>query len=137
MIASVIEMGSLIACVSVLLAILAVSFWRALRAEGRAWRMLTSLLTEAELRQLASKGYLEIPSPSAPGRAYRIPRRAGRVRMYEDGRLVCELCLQPTIFLPPSDLVMLHKFLIEGDEATYLATANRFPSSLYLPYWAG
>lgn len=114
-----------------LLAVLAVIFWRAGAAEWRAGRLLRHLLTEAERKQLAADGYLELKSASAPERAYRIPRAPGRVRMYEGGRLVAELCLQPTRSLPASDLILLHKLLIEDDEAAYLATANHFPPGAF------
>ena len=116
-----------------LLAILAVVCWRASIAEWRAARLLRTLLTERERRQLAADGYLEIKSPGTPERAYRIPRAPGRVRMIESGRLVCELCLQPTTPLPASDLILMHKLLIEDDEASYLATANHFAPGGFHP----
>jgi hypothetical protein len=46
--------------------------------------------------------------------------------MYEGGQLVCELCLLSSTPLPASDLILLHKWLIEEDEERYLATANHF-----------
>ena len=116
---------------ALVLTILAIVIWRASIAEWRASHLLRTLLTEAERQQLASDGYLEVKSPGSPGRAYHIPRAPGRVRMYEDGEPVCELCLLPTTSLPASDLILMHKLLIEEDEAQYLATANHFaPNTL-------
>lgn len=126
-----IQVGVEIAASALVLVILTIIIWRASVAEWRASRLLRTLLTEGEREQLAADGYLELTSPSSPGRAYRIPRAPGRVRMYEDGRPVCELCLLPTTSLPASDMILLHKLLIEEDEERYLATANHFaPNAL-------
>jgi hypothetical protein len=84
------------------------------------------MLTDAQYHQLTNRGYLEVASPSAPQRAYRIPYAGGRVRMYERGHVVCELCLRSVTWLPQSDILLLHKLMIESDEANYLATANHF-----------
>ena len=93
-------------------------------AEARAEALLRELLSEAEYRQLARDGYLEVPSPAHPGRTYRVPRGGGRVRVYEGGRPVMALCVQPAAPLPGGDVVLLHKLLIEGDEPAYLRVAN-------------
>lgn len=97
-----------------------------LSSEGRARAMLREMLSDDEYQQLVDRGYLEIKSPSKPHRVYRIPGGAGRVRVYERGREVVELCLQPTEPLPDSDLVLLHKLMIEANEQEYLAKANHF-----------
>jgi hypothetical protein len=49
------------------------------------------------------------------------------VRVYERDQPVVELCIQPTAGLPWDDLVVMHKLLIESEEARYVKTANRFP----------
>ena len=95
-------------------------------AEERAETLLRELLSEAEYRQLARDGYLEVPSPAYPGRTYRVPRGWGQVQVFEGGRPLMALCVQPAAPLPVGDLVLLHKLLIEGDEAAYLRVANRF-----------
>jgi len=97
------------------------------QANRRAEAMLCELLSEQEQHQLAAQGYLEILGRSYPSRAYRIPRRRGQITVVEDGIAVASLCIQPTVSVPDADLVLIHKVLIEADEATYLATANRFP----------
>lgn len=120
------QVGIPLALMGLALGALAILCWRASIAEWRARLLLREVLTAAEYRQLAADGYLEVSSPSVEQRIYRIPRAGGRVRMYEGERLVCELCLRSTRSLPLSDLLVLHKLLIEGNEAGYLATANHF-----------
>jgi hypothetical protein len=61
-----------------------------------------------------------------PGRSYRVPRRRGQVQVYEAGRHAGSLCIQPTRWVPDGDLVLMHKFMIEANEAEYLRTANFF-----------
>ena len=95
-------------------------------AEGRAGALLEDLLTEDERRQLGRDGYLGVPSPSRPGRTYRVPRHRGQVRVYEGTTLVLALCVEPVEWLPDGDVVLLHKLMIEGDEAEYLRVANHF-----------
>jgi hypothetical protein len=98
----------------------------ALAAEARARLMLREMLTDAEYEQLTRDGYLEVPSPSIAHRLYRIPWSAGRVCMMDHGQEVAELCLQSTEPLPDSDLVVLHKLMIVGNEREYLSRANHF-----------
>ncbi|HEX9056790.1 MAG TPA: hypothetical protein VF818_04595 [Ktedonobacterales bacterium] len=95
-------------------------------AEGRARALLREMLTDDEYEQLMVLGYLEVRSPTTAYRVYRIPASAGRVRMYERGRELVELCLQPTEPLPDSDLVLMHKLMIEANEQEYLTKANHF-----------
>jgi hypothetical protein len=97
-----------------------------LSAERRAQMMLREMLTDAQYEQIVRDGYLEVHSPSKTHRTYRIPWSAGRVSVFDRGREVVELCLQPTEPLPDSDLVILHKLMIEGNEQEYLAKANHF-----------
>ena len=101
-------------------------------AERRARALLREMLSPAEYEQWERCGYLEIQSPTQVQRIYRIPGAGGRVRMYERGINTAELCLQPTEPRPASDLVLLHKLLIESDEQDYLARANRFAVSSVL-----
>lgn len=118
------QIGVVLAAVA--LVALAVVCWQASAAESRARLLLRDVLTDAEYQQIITAGYLEIMSPEMEQRVYRSPRDGGRVRMYERGQFVCELCLRPTRPLPQSDLLVLHKLMIEGSEADYLATANHF-----------
>lgn len=121
--------------------VLSVISVRGYASDRRAVRLLRSLLAEDEFRQLMTHGYLEVASPSTAGRVYRIPRGLGRVAVYDDGVRTVELCLQPEKPLPLGDVILLHKLLIQANEAYYLATANHFrPGAnphplLALPVW--
>lgn len=97
--------------------------WRA--ANQRAEALLTGFLTAEQLEALKAMGYLVVPSPRHPGRVYHVPRLPGQVTVYEDGRRVLKLCVQPCVRLPPADRILLHKLMIEGDEERYLDTANQ------------
>lgn len=96
------------------------------RAERRAADLLRDILTPEQLRQLIWRGYLEIPSPSAPQRVYRVPRTKGYVQVFENGRATMRLCLQPVECLPDADVVILHKLMIEANEENYLQKANKY-----------
>lgn len=100
-------------------------------SEQRSGALLRELLDEREYQQLKRHGYVEVASPSRASRVYRIPALAGRVRVYEHGRAVAELCVLPTAAMPANDLVMLHKLMIVANEQDYLARANELP--LLLP----
>jgi hypothetical protein len=95
-------------------------------AAARAEELLTEMLTAEEREQLLRLGYMEVASPTIPGRVYRIPRRQDKVRVYDAGKPVALLCIGPERFVPDADVVLLHKLMIEGDEREYLRRANRW-----------
>ena len=95
-------------------------------AERRAQLLICQMLTRQQQDQLAALGFIELRSRLIQGRAYRIPRRRGQVQVYEEGRHAGSLCIQPTRWVPDADLVLMHKLMIEGNEAEYLRTANFF-----------
>lgn len=96
--------------------------WRA--AEARAEALLRELLGAEEYAALQRDGYLRVASRLYPGRHYRIYRPPRLVEVYERGQRVAALCVQPTRYLPPADRLVLHKLLLEGDEAHYLRVAR-------------
>jgi len=102
-----------------------------LEAERRADQLLREMVAPEQYQRLVQLGYLEVPSRLVPNRVYRIPYSPGRVRVYEDNRPVVELCVQPRETMPDSDLVVMHKLMIEGNEEEYLRIANRFEPTLY------
>ena len=104
-------------------------------AEERSSALLRDLLNEQEYQQLIRHGYLDVASPSHAERVYRIPRNAGRVRVYVEGRALVELCIQPVVPLPANDVIVLHKLMIEGNEQGYLARANEIPLALPSPFY--
>jgi two-component system, response regulator PdtaR len=90
-------------------------------AEQRAEKLLLTVLSEAEQRQLAEYGYVEVPSTLSPDRIYRIPRSGRLPIVYEHGAPVYRLCIGPVEPLPSADLVLSHLLLIRADERRYLA----------------
>jgi hypothetical protein len=95
-------------------------------AERRAASLLHEILTAEQCRQLAWRGYVEIPSPSSTQRIYRVPRTRGYVQVIENGQAVMRLCIQPVEYLPDADVVVLHKLMIEANEEFYLQKANKY-----------
>jgi hypothetical protein len=95
---------------------------------GRADQLLRQILGTEEYQQVAQRGYLDVPSPKFAGRIYRIPYGPGRVEVIDQGYLTARLCVMPSSWVPPADLVITHKLLIEGDEERYLSVANHFPA---------
>lgn len=96
------------------------------RAERRATDLLRDVLTPEQFHQLLWRGYLEVPSPTAPQRVYRVPRAKGYVQVIENGKAIMRLCLQPVECLPDADVVVLHKLMIEANEENYLQKANKY-----------
>jgi hypothetical protein len=96
------------------------------QTERRATDLLRDILTPEQLHQIYWQGYLEIPSPTAPQRVYRVPRIKGYVQVIENGRATMQLCLQPVERLPDADIVILHKLMIEANEESYLQKANKY-----------
>ncbi|RIK38055.1 MAG: hypothetical protein DCC55_22290 [Chloroflexi bacterium] len=101
-------------------------------ANRRAEQLLRERLTPEQYNQLAKFGYLDIPSRLDPYRQFRIPRTRGRVLVLHNcsiggtvlSRKVAELCVVSSEPVPDADMVLIHKLMIEADEANYLATAN-------------
>jgi hypothetical protein len=94
-------------------------------AERRAEQLIRDILSEGEFQQLIKRGYLEVRSPSFPGRVYLIPARQGPVTVCEQGKPTLRLCVQCVERVPDYDTVAMHKLMIEGDEREYLRIANR------------
>jgi hypothetical protein len=113
-------------------------------AHRRAEQLLHERLTPCEYKHLQRRGYLDIASRLNPHRYYRIPKHKGRVWVYESfmqgdamlWRKTGELCLIAIEDVPEADLVLSHKWMIEGDEAAYLALANwiRMPDTSWTQY---
>lgn len=95
-------------------------------AEKKAEELLREMLTPMEFMDMCRRGYLEVHSPTYHRRVYRVPRYQGRVGVFEGEKLLMELCVQPIRRMPTADVVLMHKLMIEGNEAEYLRIANRF-----------
>jgi len=102
-------------------------------ADEQAKTLLRELLSEKQYLQLRKFGYLEVVSPSIDQRIYRIPADGGMVQVYECGHAIIELCLQPAEPLPESDVVLMHKLMIEANEQEYLQKANHFAPGFFSP----
>jgi hypothetical protein len=96
--------------------------------EDRVDDLLRAVLDEAEYGMLAARGHLDVVSPANAARVYRIPRYGGLVTVYEQGRAMVDLCLQPERPLPSGDVVVLHKLMIQASESDYLAIARQHPT---------
>lgn len=94
-------------------------------ADRRAESLLRELLGEERYRRMARQGYLEVKSPGYPGRVYLVPRRPGHVQVREGTQVVMRLCGVSTETVPPADVVVMHKLMIESDEEEYLRLCNR------------
>jgi hypothetical protein len=102
-------------------------------ANARAEELLRDLLDESELRQLKEQRFLDVASPGYAQRIYRVPLGEGMVRVYEGGKEVFRLCIQPVNSLPRYDVVAMHILMIAGNEQEYLARANWFPPLSSMP----
>ncbi len=105
--------------------------WWPVPADHTAETLLRNMLTREEYNQLCTRAYLEVPSRAFANRVYRVPRGPGQVQVVEGGRVTERLCVQPLEALPEADVILMHKLLIEGDEAGYLQTANHFPRAIW------
>ncbi len=105
-----------------------------LAAKACAEQLLMEMLSPEDYQQLARRGYIEVRSPNVPDRLYRVPKYRGRIHVYEAGRPVMSLCVQPVQLLPDADVVLIHKLMIEGNEQEYLRIANRFDVTPFRPY---
>ena len=101
---------------------------RTAAAATRAEALLAAHLTPAQYAQLQREGAFDLPSPSIPGRVYRIPQHPDLVRVYEGGRLTWWLCVGPATWVPDADVVLTHTLMIAGDEPGYLRAANHYPA---------
>jgi hypothetical protein len=112
--------------------------YRAARAADRlAEALLREVLTDEERGRLRDRSYLDVQSPSRPGRTYRVPRDGGIVLMRERGRVVGGLCVQSVQPIPRADTVAMHKLMIEGAEDQYLQTANHLSVGTIRRYGLG
>lgn len=101
-------------------------------AEARAEGLLQASISPQEYSFLQQNGYLEVPSRLHIDRIYQIPRGRRRVRVYQvinseskmQYQKLGELCVITCEPVPDADLVLTHKWLLEADEESYLATAN-------------
>jgi hypothetical protein len=95
-------------------------------AEARAEDMLANLLGRQAYAALLERGYLDVPS-RAGARIYRVAYPPDGVLVLEHGVAVEHLCVLPEAWVPPADVFLTHKALLEGDEEEYLRVAVHTP----------
>ena len=103
----------------------------------RGESLLRGVLTTDEYERLSDCGYLDVRSPSRPGRVYRVPRDGGIVVIRENRHAIGGLCIQAVQPVPASDSVAMHKLMIEGAEEIYLQTANHLSVGTLSRYGLG
>jgi len=94
-------------------------------AVERAAQLLQELMPADQRDELGANGHFSIKSPHYPGREYRVWGTARPVDVFEAGKLTMSLCVESLDPLPPGDVVLMHKLMIEGNEKEYLRVANR------------
>jgi hypothetical protein len=93
------------------------------RATRRAEELVRRFLSTAELEQLDTRSYLDVPSRAYAGRYYRVPAREGIVTVFENGFMVLRLCIRPSEQLPSREQVLAHKAMLEASEDEYMRRA--------------
>jgi hypothetical protein len=92
-------------------------------SEDAARRWLRKLIPQ-QADRYAAEGCIEIDSTLVPGRRYRI-HRSRLTDVCQRGTPRRRSCLRLSDgALPPTDRVLAEYFLIQGDESSYLKTAN-------------
>lgn len=98
-----------------------------------AWRRAEQLLAESLTPQqhaaYVSNGFVEVPSRKFPDRTYRIDGWRP-VAVHERGRFIGAVCIRPREHLPPPDVLLARKLMIEGAEDDFLGSGN-----LLQPAW--
>jgi hypothetical protein len=96
-------------------------------AKERAERLLVSQLNSAQLQQLKEMDAFIVQLET---RRYKV-RRNHRVQELDNkDKPIAEYCIVPNQndwFLPPADVMLAKKLLLEHDEAAFLRIANRTP----------
>jgi len=95
------------------------------KAYAKAELLLKSCLTPQQKADLESKNFFYLHTPS--GKVYRIDRgRSRNVHLVDPatGRVKRHYCMHPIPMVPDPDTMLAQKFMLETDEALFLATAN-------------
>lgn len=104
-------------------------------AVERAAQLLQEVMPEDQLAELDANGHFSIKSPNHPGREYRVWSTVRPVDVYESGKLTMSLCVESLDPLPPGDVMLVHKLMIEGNEKEYLRVANQLSAGVPQRGW--
>jgi hypothetical protein len=92
-------------------------------AELRARDTLRDMLTESEWRRYVTNGFIMVKGQS--GRWYQVFNRSNeRIRVYENGKHINNICIHTDGECPPTDHVISMKILLEIDEQAVLKGGN-------------
>ena len=99
-----------------------------------AEELLTQHLGEQRLQEYRVTKKVSVVSPSKLGRRYEVVP-SGKIKVYENDKLVDELCVHLVIedglsydsWLPEADVILGKVFLLENDEERLLQVANHNP----------
>lgn len=93
-------------------------------AKERAERLLISQLNAVQLQQLKEMDAFMVELQT---RRYKVRRGQRVIELDKDGKQVAQYCIHPTDSVPPADVMLSQKLLLEHDEAAFLRIANRTP----------
>lgn len=98
--------------------------------EARARKLLREWLSPGQRETFDSHGYVDVLG-SESGQRYRIYYGSiSNIReLNEKDDPVAGLCFAPAAALPPGDVMLAQKIVLENDESRALAIANRFYST--------
>ena len=95
--------------------------------QDAAWRRAESLLSDSltpdQYTGYRARGYVEVSSPSFPGRSYRVDGWRP-VAVYEHGQFVGAVCIRPREHISGPDILLARKLMIEGAEQEFLRAGN-------------
>lgn len=92
-------------------------------AKEKAERLLVSQLNPAQLKQLKEMDAFIVELET---RRYKIRRNNRVLELDKEGRQVWQYCIHPSDYqVPPADVMLAQKLLLEHDEAAFLRIANR------------
>jgi len=98
--------------------------------EIRARQTLREMITEAEWRKYLTNGFVMVKGQS--GKFYQVfISHQERIRVFEKGKHVYNLCIHTDSNCPPTDHVINMKTIIEYDEDAIYSLANKHMTSNY------
>lgn len=89
--------------------------------EGKAQLLLREILTEDEFFRYIRRGW--VSRMAASGKVYHIPLQ-GRIKIYDGGKHVENLCIHVVNDVPPSDRMFTLVTLLDFDEEAFRASGN-------------
>lgn len=90
-------------------------------ASRKARGLLRATLTKKQLVQYDAHGYFDV---DVKGRLYRV-HPGNMVSKLNAEKVECRYCIHPDEYMPPEDIALCQKLLLEADEDKFLRIANR------------